>query len=427
METALARRHRLMGTSRLFYDAPVHIVRGEGVWLWDDAGRRYLDAYNNVPVLGHAHPAVAEAVARQTARLATHSRYLSDTLLDYLDRLTGALPGMESAVLTCTGSEANDLALRAAHALTGATGIVATAYCYHGNTKAVSQLNATNPPFDAEQGNVARVFAPDSLRPRGGSVEAMHTAFTADIHRAIADLAARGRGTSCLMLCPILTFEGLPTLPKGFFDEAVAAIRAAGGIVIADEVQAGFGRTGALWGFEHVGLTPDIVTMGKAMGNGYPVAGLATRADLLARIQEKIYYFNTFAANPVAAAAGMAVLDTLAADHLPAHAARTGAHLAARLRALPDPGLADIRNAGLFVAAELVRDPESNAPDPTRTKQVVEGMRHAGILLSAVGPSGNILKIRPPLPFSPEHADLLADTLADVLAATPPHDGPHEA
>lgn len=404
-ETLAERRVRLLGPDvPTFYRTPVHIVRGEGVWLWDEAGRRYLDCYNNVAHVGHCHPHVVAAIARQAAILNTHSRYLHDLVLDYVERLTATLGhGLTQAIMVCTGSEANDVALRMAQAVTGGTGIIATDATYHGNTATVSQLSTRRPPIGGYAAHVRLVPAP------GPGVD-----FGAAVAGAAEDLAARGFGPASLMVCPVFANEGLPAVGPGYLDAAVAAIRAAGGLVIADEVQSGFGRLGShFWGHDWLGFAPDIVTMGKSMGNGHPVAGLVTRPEVMAAFRGAFGYFNTFGGNPVSAAAAMAVLDVIEAEGLVGRAAATHAHLMARLGALRHPWLHQVRGCGQFYAVEF-RDGDVLAGD--FVADLVERMVARGFLLNRIGPGGASLKIRPPMPFGPDHADLLADALQAALA-----------
>jgi len=413
----LRRRERLLGPNvPTFYETPLHIVRGKGVWLWDADGRRYLDCYNNVPHVGHCHPAVVEAIARQSAQLNTHTRYLHEGILDYLDALTARFgPNITSAIMTCTGSEANDVALRMAQAATGKTGIIATDRTYHGNTTAVSQLSTRRPPIGGRQGHVRLVPAPDSLRnpdPEG-------RAFAAAVEQAIAELQETGHGISALVICPFFANEGFPDLPAGFLDRAADAVRKAGGVIIADEVQPGFGRLGShWWGHERLGFTPDIVTIGKPMANGYPAAAVLASLELLSEFRNAFGYFNTFAGNPVACAAASAVLDVIERENLIEAAHETGKYALERLNALAKKYrvIADIRGAGLFFGVEFTTD--GNTPATAFTARVVEEMKSRGVLLNSTGIGNATLKIRPPMVFGKEHADLLVDTLDDILATT---------
>ncbi|MFV0490246.1 MAG: aspartate aminotransferase family protein [Pseudorhodobacter sp.] len=416
-ETLAERRTRLMGPNvPTFYREPVHIVRGEGVWLWDARGRRYLDCYNNVAHVGHCHPAVVGAIADQAARLNTHTRYHHEAILDYIERLTGHFRhGLSQAIMVCTGSEANDIALRMARAVTGKIGVIATDGTYHGNTTAVSALSARKPPIGGYPPHIRLVPAPDSLRrpdPDG-------QAFAGHIARAIAELEAAGHGFSGMILCPVFANEGLPATPPGWFDAAAKVIRKAGGLVLCDEVQPGFGRVGShFWGHEATGFAPDIVSLGKPMGNGHPVAAVVTRPDIMAAFRNAFGYFNTFGGNPVSAAAAMATLRVIEEESLREKAAATSAYLLERLRALRHPLLADVRSAGLFFGLEFVLDGDFK-PATGFVADLVENMVGRGFLINRIGAADNILKIRPPLPFGVEEADLLADALEAALVEMP--------
>ena len=414
-ETLVERRARLMGPNvPTFYRTPVHIVKGEGVWLWDAAGNRYLDCYNNVPHVGHCHPRVVRAICDQAGTLNTHTRYLHDAVLDYIERLTATFGhGISQVIMTCTGSEANDIALRMAQAATGKTGIIATDATYHGNTMAVSQLSTRKPPIGGRWPNVRLVPAPDSLnRPDpDGAIFAGHVA------RAVQELEAAGFGCSGILLCPMFANEGLPSLPPGWLDKAVAAIRAAGGIVIADEVQPGFGRAGShFWGHDKLGFAPDVVVMGKPMANGHPVGAVATRPDVMAAFRNAFSYFNTFGGNPVSAAAALAGLEVIRDEGLQENAARVSAHVAQRMAVLRHPLLRDTRSNGLFFGAEFSLD--DGQPATRFCADLVEAMVARGVLMNVIGAGRNILKIRPPMPFSIENADYLMDRLEIALRET---------
>lgn len=423
----VARRARLMGPNvPTFYDDPVHVVRGQGVWLWDAQGRRYLDCYNNVPHVGHCHPHVVEAIARQAALLNTHTRYLHTLVLDYIERLTATLDhDLSQMVLTCTGSEANDIALRMAQAVTGKTGVIATDNTYHGNTTATAHLSTRRPPIGGYPSQVRLVPAPDSQRPVGGTAQGQAEAFAENIARAIADLEASGIGFSALILCPVFANEGLPDLAPGFLDPAVAVVRNAGGLILCDEVQPGFGRCGRdFWGHAAIGLVPDLITVGKPMGNGHPIAGVIARPDVMAAFRGAFGYFNTFGGNPVSCAAAMAVLDVLETEALQANAATTGDYTLAHLRALDHPLIAEARGHGLFFGLELVH--RDGTPATARAAELVERLRRDGILLNRIGRHMNTVKMRPPMPFSRAHADLALAALATALADLPedlPADG----
>ncbi|OZI30327.1 aspartate aminotransferase family protein [Bordetella genomosp. 10] len=417
----LARRARVLGPAyRLFYDDPVHLVRGEGVWLHDADGKRYLDAYNNVACVGHAHPRVVQAIARQAAVLNTHTRYLHEGVVDYAERLLRTAPGMDHAMFTCTGSEANDLALRIARAHTQAQGLIVTDNAYHGVTAAIAEASPSLGRY-IKLGPAVRTVAPPDTRH--GDAAAVGARFAQSVREAAADLRAHGLAPAALLVDTIFSTDGIHADPAGFLAPAVQAIHEEGGLFIADEVQPGFGRGGdTFWGYQRHGVAPDLVTMGKPMGNGHPVAGLMTRADVLAAFGRECRYFNTFGGNPVSMAAAGAVLDVIEDEGLRENARVVGDYLRARLRELSarHPVVADVRGAGLFVGLELSEERSEGpdrAPATDLAARVVNGLRRQGILLSATGAAGNVLKIRPPLVFQREHADLLADGIGAALAA----------
>jgi 4-aminobutyrate aminotransferase-like enzyme len=411
----LARRARLLGPAyRLFYDEPFHPVRGEGVWLYDAAGTPWLDAYNNVVCVGHAHPRVVDAIARQAATLNTHTRYLHEGILDYAERLLATLPdALGHATFTCTGSEANDLAMRIATAHTGGTGLIVTRFAYHGVTSALACASPSLGQYVRLGEHVRLVDA------RTGGDEQTGRRFADSVRAAVDDLRTHGLQPAALLVDTVFSSDGVFTAPAGFLREAVEAIRAAGGVFIADEVQPGFGRTGeAFWGFLRHGVVPDIVTMGKPMGNGHPVAGLAVRPQVMQAFGQASRYFNTFGGNPVSMAAASAVLDVIQQDDLQRNALEVGNYLRERLSALGQRHavVGQARGAGLFIGLELVNDRATRAPATALAARVVNGMRRRQVLLSATGPQGNVLKIRPPLVFRREHADLLVERLDRVLA-----------
>jgi 4-aminobutyrate aminotransferase-like enzyme len=416
----IAKRDRLLGPSyRLFYDHPFHPVRADGVWLYDADGRRFLDAYNNVPSVGHCHPRVIEAVTRQMSILNTHTRYLSDGVLDFSERLLDLFPGeLDRVMFTCTGSEANDLAIRVAKNATGGTGIIITRLAYHGVTETIAGMS---PSLGAGVPPGRDVFAVDApIDPqRGGDVAA---AFALAVEGALEEMRRQGVRPAALLIDTIFSSDGVFSDPPGFLSPAVKLFRDAGGLFIADEVQAGFGRTGdSLWGFQRHGLIPDIVTMGKPMGNGYPVAAMVSRRDLLDDFGRKSRYFNTFGGSNVAMAAASAVLDIIQDEGLMQKARVTGGYLRDGLKTMAGrhPIIGGVRGAGLFIGVELLRGGSFDSPASQETAAVVNGLRDRSILISASGPSANVLKIRPPLPFGIAEADLFLDTLDSVLQTIP--------
>lgn len=415
-EDRLRRRRRLMGPNvPTFYDDPVHLVRGEGVWLWDANGKRYLDCYNNTAHVGHCHPAVVAAIAEQAGILNTHTRYLHDEILDYIERLTKTLRhDLSQMILTCTGSEANDIALRMAQAVTGKTGIIATDNTYHGNTLATAQLSTRRPPIGGYPPHVRLVPAPDSVNPVGGTLEGQSQAFADNVARAIRELEAAGHGFSGMMICPVFANEGLPDVGSGFFDPAAKIIRDAGGLILCDEVQPGFGRLGShFWGHDWLGLAPDVVSIGKPMANGHPVAGVIARPDVMARFREGFGYFNTFGGNPVSCAAASAVLSVIQTEDLQANALRISEQMLSGFASLDSPLIRQVRGRGLFFAIELILP--DGAPATTIADQIVEEMKGNGVLIGRIGRSMNTLKLRPPLVFSVENSMQTIDTLQNVL------------
>jgi 4-aminobutyrate aminotransferase-like enzyme len=401
--------------NRLFYDRPVHLVRGQGSHLFDAEGAQYLDAYNNVASVGHCHPHVAEAVAQQLSTLNTHTRYLHGGILDYSERLLASMPAqLDQVMYACTGSEANDLALRVAEMYTGATGVIVTADAYHGNTTAVTAISPSLGGATTLGPNVRAVAIPDSYRMPQTELA---TRFAADVAAAIEDLRTAGFGVSALIADTIFSSDGIYPDPS-VLRPAVDLVRAAGGVFIADEVQPGFARTGdGMWGFSRHHVAPELVTMGKPMGNGLPVAAMAARAEVLKPFAVGVPYFNTFAGNPVSMAAAAAVLDVIEAERLQLNAASVGAALRRDLAqvAAGHPRIGDIRGVGLYIGVEVVTDPESRAPDRAAARWLVNALRERRVLLSVCGSDWHVLKIRPPLVFSLSDVDWFCTEFAAVL------------
>jgi len=419
-EQLLERRNRIMGPKApLFYDEPVHIVRGEGVWLYDADGNRYLDCYNNVPCVGHCHPKVVEALTAQASTLNVHTRYLHETVLEYGERLTATFDDSLSMVfMTCTGSEANDLALRMARRFTGGEGILCTNATYHGNTAAVDAL-ATG--FNRGQPNgpgVRAINVPDTYRPMNRlSGDALTDALIDQISEAIASLEKSGEGFAGMLVCPIYANEGLPDLPPRYLERAAETVRVAGGLVIFDEVQAGFGRSGKMWGHEWGGVVPDICSLGKPMGNGHPVAGVVCRDDIGNHFRDGIMYFNTFGGNPVSSAVALAVLDVIQEEGLVENALETGRYVRQGLEELASryPVMDDVRGSGLFFGVEMISDASEKTPATAEAGRLANLMKLNGVLMSKIGIYDNVLKMRPPLCFDRDHADLLLETLSRCL------------
>lgn len=402
----IRRRGQLLGPAyRLFYEAPVEFVRGEGVRLYDPDGNAWLDAYNNVPSVGHSHPHVVAAVAAQEAVLNTHTRYPAAPILDYAERLLDThSPVLERAMFTCTGSEAVDLALRIARFSTGGHGIVATANAYHGVTTACAGISPSlgaNSPLDP---STRTVEAPglDGTDPGRAIGE-----FTAAVSRAIDEIEASGAGFAAFIADSVFSSDGVRTGPPGLLAAVADLVRARGGIYIADEVQSGFARTGErMWGYQRHRLDPDIAVMGKPMGNGMPIAAVAARAELLEEFGRKIRYFNTFGGNSVCIAAASAVLDVIDREGLAENSRRTGAGFRRALTELSGrfDFLGPVRGVGLFLAVDIV-NPDTGEPDAGLADRIVNGMMARRVLISITGPRAATLKIRPPLPFSRNDVD----------------------
>jgi 4-aminobutyrate aminotransferase-like enzyme/Ser/Thr protein kinase RdoA (MazF antagonist) len=371
----------------LTYARPVHTIRGEGVWLYEADGRRVLDAYNNVPVVGHCHPRVTEAIVRQTRTLNTHARYLYEPLIELAERLLATMPpeaGLDTVMLVNSGSEANDMAWRIATAVTGNRGAIVTEHAYHGVTDAIADLSPEEWPPGYVPANVTRIPAP------GLNVE------------------GAPEGLAATFLDFGLTSDGIWTPSAQDVAALVEATHLAGGIFVADEVQAGYGRLGThLWSFAHYGVAPDIVTLGKPMGNGYPVAALLTRRELVERFPFAGEVFSTFGGNPVAAQAALAVLDVIDDERIVERAGRVGDLLLQALRGLDHPQIVEVRGCGLLVGVQLT--------DADIAARTVDRLREAGVLIGRTGPRDDVLKIRPPLVFAEQHVALLADGLRNAL------------
>jgi len=408
-----------MGSAyRLFYEQPIHLVRGEGVWLFDADGKKYLDMYNNVPHVGHCHPHVVDAIGQQVQTLNTHTRYLHDNVVNYAERLTGKFAAeLDTAMFSCTGSEANELALRIAKSCTGGTGIIVTDYAYHGNTQAIYEISTESIPGDEVPDYVVTVPAPDAYRGkhRGTDTGAQYAGYA---HDAIELLKSRGIKPAAFVVDTIISSGGVVAPPAGYLSAVAEIVRDAGALFVADEVQPGFGRTGKnFWGFEADGVEPDIVTMGKPMGNGHPLSAVVTRRELVDEFSKHSRYFNTFGGNPVSCAAGLAVLDVIENESLQQNALEVGEHIVAGLWRLAERHecIGDVRGSGLFLAVELVNNRDERTPATELTARVVNELRDGGVLTGSIGPDNNILKFRSPLVLSKQDADYMLGILSDTL------------
>jgi 4-aminobutyrate aminotransferase-like enzyme/Ser/Thr protein kinase RdoA (MazF antagonist) len=394
------------GAQELVYDEPLHLVRGSGVMLEAADGRRFLDAYNNVPVLGHSHPAVVEAVGAQLATLNTNSRYLQDAPVELAERLLATFPERFDRVLfVSSGSEANDLAWRIARHATGATGGIATEWAYHGVTEATyafspeSWRGAPAPPH-------MRVVPPPPASPEA-------------VAEAVRSLSAAGHGVAAMLVDGVFTSDGVHGPAHAWTRTAAAAVHEAGGLYVADEVQAGHGRTGShLWSFVAGDVPADLVTVGKPMGNGYPVAAVVGPAALVDPFVNSTDYFSTFGGSTAACVAALAVLRTIEDERLVDRAAVVGAQLLDALRTVAEDAaaLAAARGWGLALAVDVV-DPATGRSDAERAGRIVEGLRDQGVLIGRTGRDRATLKVRPPLVFADTHVDQLATALAATSLA----------
>jgi len=419
----LARRAARMGSNlSLSYAEPIHAVRGWMQYLYDDTGRPFLDLYNNVPHVGHSHPHVADAIARQSARLATNTRYLSEARQDYLDRLAALFPDpLDTVFLVNSASEANELALRIARAATGRTDVVVQEGAYHGHTSRLIEMSpykADGPGGDGVPEWVHVVPIPDPYRGvhRGSDSGA---AYAAEVEACFAAATAERRPPAAFFAETFPSVGGQIVPPAGYLPAAVAAAHRHGSLFVADEVQTGFGRLGrAMWGFEVLGAIPDLVVLGKPTGNGFPVGAVVTSRAIADAFDTGMEFFSTFGGNPVACAAGAAMLDVLFDDELPARAVSLGEQLVHGLRELRQrhSWMGDVRGMGLFLGVECVSDPDARHPDAARARWMVEGLRHAGILTGTDGPDHNVVKLRGPLVLTDRNAERFVEawsTLAD--------------
>lgn len=395
------RRNRVLAPSyRLFYQEPVEIVRGSGVRLFDSQGRSYLDAYNNVPAVGHANPHVTQAVCEQMSRLNTHTRYVTMPIIEYSERLLGLFPDeIQQVIFACTGSEAVDLALRIAKYETGKEGIIVTRNAYHGTTTEAATISPSLGPHRPVANWVRYVDAPDTSS-EGSDAGPLLAARVAE---AIAELEADGVGFAALIVDSIFSSDGLQTDPAGFLEPVARVVHAAGGLYIADEVQPGFGRTGeSWWGFARHGIVPDLVVLGKPMGNGLPISAVLGRPEVLDRFGKDMRYFNTFGGNSVSIAAANAVLDVIEDQDLLGNAKRVGKNLGSGLREIAQnyPMLSAVRGCGLFYGVDVTDASGTGRADQAGAVRIVNGLRSRRVLISSSGKDENVLKIRPPLVFS---------------------------
>ncbi len=410
LQSHLLRRDRLLGScTYLFYDRPLHIVHSEGVWLYDVDGNRYLDAYNNVSHVGHCHPHVVNAIAKQARRLNTSTRYMHGYILELAERITKGMPEpLSTCMFVCTGSEANELAWQMAKVVTGNNGALITKFSYHGSTSATKLFSTESIPQEKLPPHVQTLFAPVSdstyLEPDSG------------FGSAIIELDKHGIQPAMVILDTAFVSDGIYTSPKGYLRTIFTKTREAGGLCVADEVQGGYGRLGKhFWGFQFDDVIPDIVTLGKPMGNGHPIAAVVTRPEIAEALAKESGYFNTFGGNPVSCAAGLAVLEVIEKEALQDNAREVGQYLRERLEMLQInfPVIGEFHGSGLLQGIDILKP--DGAPDPGLAEKIMNDMRDNGVLVGTTGPSYATLKVRPPIVFQGEHVEILLAALEKAL------------
>lgn len=400
-----------MGDSPLFYKEPINLESGEGVWLYDKSGKKYLDVYNNVPVAGHCHPRIIASLTDQASKLNVHSRYVSDVVVDYSEKLISLhSDNLTKLQMACSGTEAVEIAIKMARIHTGGEGIICSNATYHGNSHETFRM--TIGPFEPE---FRRVTYPEFYRPieEGLSEQDLCELYVKEVEKQIKGFKQDGIKFAGLIFCSIFANEGLPDFPKDYLTKVSKLVRDSGGVVILDEVQAGFGRTGTWWGYELSNVSPDIAVMGKPMGSGLPVSGVVATEEITNSFHKKAFYFNTTAATPLQAAVGGTVIDIIQEEGLIENASRIGSYLKSELEKIKDnfDFLGDIRGPGLFIGLDIVDNKEDKNPDKDKAVELVEMLKTKGILISNAGQYRNVLKLRPPLVFDSSHADLVLEGL----------------
>ena len=409
------KRTQFMGESPLFYKEPIYLEKGEGVWLYDKAGKKYLDVYNNVPVAGHCHPRIIASLTDQASKLNVHSRYISDVVVDYSEKLVSLhSDNLSKLQMACSGTEAVEIAIKMARIHTGGQGIICSNATYHGNSHETFRM--TIGPFEPE---FRRVTYPESYRPikEGLSQEELCTLYLKEVEKQIEGFSQDGIKFAGLIFCSLFANEGLPDFPKDYLSKVSKLVRDSGGVLILDEVQAGFGRTGTWWGYQLSNVSPDIAVMGKPMGSGLPVSGVIATEEISNTFHEKAFYFNTTAATPLQAAVAGTVIDIIQDEGLIENAEKIGGYLKTELLKIKDDFdyLGDVRGPGLFIGLDIVDNKEDKNPDREKAIEIVEILKNKGVLISNAGQYRNVLKLRPPLVFDLDNANLLLETLNQVF------------
>ena len=415
MSKAGNKRTQFMGESPLFYKEPIYLEKGEGVWLYDKAGKKYLDVYNNVPVAGHCHPRIIASLTDQASKLNVHSRYISDVVVDYSEKLVSLhSDNLSKLQMACSGTEAVEIAIKMARIHTGGQGIICSNATYHGNSHETFRM--TIGPFEPE---FRRVTYPESYRPikEGLSQEELCTLYLKEVEKQIEGFSQDGIKFAGLIFCSLFANEGLPDFPKDYLTKVSKLVRDSGGVLILDEVQAGFGRTGTWWGYQLSNVSPDIAVMGKPMGSGLPVSGVIATEEISNTFHEKAFYFNTTAATPLQAAVAGTVIDIIQDEGLIENAEKIGGYLKTELLKIKDDFdyLGDVRGPGLFIGLDIVDNKEDKNPDREKAIEIVEILKNKGVLISNAGQYRNVLKLRPPLVFDLDNANLLLETLNQVF------------
>tara|TARA_B000000460_G_scaffold222410_1_gene175004 strand:+ start:1018 stop:2307 length:1290 start_codon:yes stop_codon:yes gene_type:complete len=401
------------------YESPLHIVRGKGQYLFEANGKRYLDAVNNIQHVGHCHPVVVKAAQDQYEKLNTNTRYLDETIVQYAKSLTSRLPnGLDVCFFTNSGSEANDLALRIARSITQSKETIVLDAAYHGNLTSLIQVSPYKHHGPGGKGppNFVHIIPrPDVFRGQYRGEQVADDYF-AEVNKAIQNIQDKGKKVSVFMAESLMGCGGQLVLPKGFLKKSFELTRQVGGLCIADEVQIGFGRIGShFWGFETCDVVPDIVTMGKSMGNGHPLSAVVTTKEIADQFNNGMEYFNSFGGNPVSCAVGHAVLNVIENESLQHNSSEVGTYLLDQLKMIDNPLIGDVRGKGLFIGIEMVKNSNLLTPATDEAKAIVNYMKEAGILISSDGPDHNVLKIKPPIIFTRENADELVYNLKSII------------
>jgi|TARA_B110000116_G_scaffold239260_1_gene226557 4-aminobutyrate aminotransferase-like enzyme len=413
------RKAHLAPSLSMSYNTPLHIVKGFGQYLYDSEGNRYLDAVNNIQHVGHSHPKIAKVAEKQFKNLNTNTRYIDETIVKYAKALTDKLPeNLDVCFFTNSGSEANDLALRIARTITNSNQTIVLGAGYHGNLSSlvdISPYKHEGPGGAGAPDFVHTIPRPDKFR---GKYRGDNTvdAYVSEVSKIIDNIKQNKKNVSAFMVESLMGCGGQIVLPESFLKKTFKLINDVGGINIADEVQIGFGRMGSsFWGFETCDVIPDIVTLGKSMGNGHPIAAVVTTKEIADKFNNGMEYFNSFGGNPVSCSIGNEVLNIIEDEDLQKNALEVGSYLITQLRTLDHPLIGDIRGIGLFVGIELIKNKELLSPATSEAKLIENHMKDHGILISTDGPDHNVLKIKPPMIFNHENADELVYNLSSIL------------